>query len=784
MSEIHPTILNELQKLCDELTAQGDLPSTSQLQALYDAFRRKFGPEVLRSLNGEVLLESMHAHGSRDSLVYWLEFKDDAEFPARFGSIAGGSALKFGVYKRKETGAWATHGKGKHPKDIPVDQAVEIAERHRDQLLAAVDVLSKLRPGASDDDYIELQATLNHVAPDVADSAWGHKYLALVFPDRLDDFHVESFQRYHLVRLLELPPIRNGEFVGGRYAAAGRFVALAGEMELPLHNFTTLVNRRHGQPLTYWRIGTTDDETHRRKYWPMMRDEGRMAIGWPAVGDLSWVTDSSEAKEKVADLLRRHYGGIPQSTGRLASQLVGFVTRVAEGDRVLAADSATLLGVGEVVGPYEFAGGHAFPHQRAVTWRSTQEWRAPTVEGLRRSLGSIKDLRVQVEAERRILDDRPQVVAGHTLGTVQGVRRGSVPRLQGTAGVVQAILERKGQAILYGPPGTGKTYWALATARDLAAWRAFGRPFADLDDAQRVRIERGIGTEPALVRTCTFHPEYGYEDFIEGYRPQTSNNGELTFAIKLGIFRIICRDAAASPHQDFFLLVDEINRGDVPRIFGELLMLLERDKRGLEVILTSSGEAFHVPRNGFVIGTMNTADRSIALLDIALRRRFGFVELMPDYTVLQGASVKGLPLGPWLEDLNRRLRHAIGTDARNRQIGHAFLLDRQKPITTTEQLAAVLRDDIVPLLEEYCYDDFDQLVDILGSTLVDIARQSVRREYFHSARAAELITALMRTDFATAAAAVMATEDSESDPDSEQMEEGGVDPGLDRSGVG
>src|SRR5262249_35268057 len=148
----------------------------------------------------------------------------------------------------------------------------------------------------------------------------------------------------------------------------------------------------------------------------------------------------------------------------------------------------------------------------------------------------------------------------------------------------------------------------------------------------------GTSQGDGLVRACCFHPAYGYEDFIEGYRPQTVN-GHMAFQPRDGVFKGLCKDAERAPRDRFFLLVDEINRGDIPRIFGELLTILEKDKRGKSILLPVSGDTFRVPPNVFVIGTMNTADRSISLLDAALRRRFGFVELMPDSSVLRNHAV-------------------------------------------------------------------------------------------------------------------------------------------------
>ncbi|MDZ7631303.1 MAG: hypothetical protein U5K74_08140 [Gemmatimonadaceae bacterium] len=127
----------------------------------------------------------------------------------------------------------------------------------------------------------------------------------------------------------------------------------------------------------------------------------------------------------------------------------------------------------------------------------------------------------------------------------------------------------------------------------------------------------------------------------------------MTFSLVPGVFRRLCADASIAPISNFF--GDRRDQsGDVPRIFGELLTVLERDKRGQSITLLASGETFRVPAYVYVVGTMNTADRSIALLDVALRRRFGFVELMPDYSLFKGIVVGGLPLGPWLDDLNMR----------------------------------------------------------------------------------------------------------------------------------
>jgi 5-methylcytosine-specific restriction protein B len=331
-------------------------------------------------------------------------------------------------------------------------------------------------------------------------------------------------------------------------------------------------------------------------------------------------------------------------------------------------------------------------------------------------------------------------------------------------------LDRKCQVILYGPPGTGKTYWAERAANDLAAISTFGMQFDDLDDSSKMVIT-GDGESSGVVRLCCFHSAYGYEDFLEGYRPQTIN-GSVSFELRDGIFKRICSDAAARPNDSFYLIVDEINRGDIPRIFGELLTILEKDKRTKRIILPVSQEVFTIPRNVFVIGTMNTADRSISLLDAALRRRFGFIEMMPDGTVLRNSVVAGIPLRAWFDALNTRIREHVGRDARNLQIGHSYLMQGGSPMKDMASLKRAIRDDIIPLLEEYCYEDYGTLGHILGEELVDVAAQRIRHELFDDSQESDLIQALLApcTEISSSSEAI-SSEESQVELEDEEVNE-------------
>ncbi len=234
----------------------------------------------------------------------------------------------------------------------------------------------------------------------------------------------------------------------------------------------------------------------------------------------------------------------------------------------------------------------------------------------------------------------------------------------------------------------------------------------------------------------TFHPTYAYEDFIEGYKPVEGANG-LQLEARPGIFKQLCRAAAADPTKPYVLVIDEINRGNVPKIFGELITLIERDKRGLSTTLPQTGELFSVPANVHIIATMNTADRSIHVLDVALRRRFSFLEFLPEPEVLDGTEIAGVALDDLLNALNTKVRERFG---RERQVGHAMFMTGDQPIKSEEDLALAIRYELLPLLQEYAYSDYRDLADVLGDAIIDVDNQTVSPDIFDNP--AQLVQAL------------------------------------------
>ena len=725
--------VKEIREKREQLVNSGQVLNQQQSTNYHDVFRNRFGPSVLKSLDGETLLNFMH-DSHKDSLVYWLEWKNDDEFQTKkFGSIAGGSALKFRIFRRKETGSWQAAGpNANRPEDISLEQAIEYAIEHRNQLLNGCAALESFPANATNEDYADLQEQMDEVAPDVSRLAWGHKYFSLLFPELLDDYHNPSYGRFHLLKLLQDVP--SGD---GRYICAGLFVAAAAQTGLSINHLTTVLNRLDGEPHEYWRIGTTSGDSG-ESHWEMMKKRGCVAIGWPKLGDLSWVGSDTDSRQKLTSALQETYPNTPSVVGRNCTQITQFINKIAEGDIVIAASGSTVLGVGRLVGDYLYEPDETFSHQRAVEWLNVEEWKLPkSKEGLLstvRKLGRHSENLLAIEKKLQDSGNEKKPDA---------VRSTAVPakKLAKTQLRIQAVLDRKSQVILYGPPGTGKTFWAEKTAKDLAALATFEKTFEVLNESEK-KVIQGDGNNSGLVRLCCFHPAYGYEDFLEGYRPETID-GSISFSLRDGVFKDLCKDARKSPEQKFYLIIDEINRGDIPRIFGELLTILEKDKRDKNIILPVSQDAFSVPRNVFLIGTMNTADRSISLLDAALRRRFGFIELMPDGAVLGDSSVAGVPLRAWFDALNARIRTNVGRDSRNLQIGHSYLMQAGNPVKDLAALKRAIRDDVLPLLEEYSYEDYATLAAILGKELIDEKLQRICHELFEDGHEEELIQALL-----------------------------------------
>ena len=275
--------------------------------------------------------------------------------------------------------------------------------------------------------------------------------------------------------------------------------------------------------------------------------------------------------------------------------------------------------------------------------------------------------------------------------------------------------------VLCGPPGTGKTFDAISDAVQTIDGSLPA-------DRERVKARYNELRESGQIEFVTFHQNYAYEDFIEGIRP-VLNEHELAYQLHDGIFKKIAKRASEHPNDGYVLIIDEINRGNIAKIFGELITLIEPSKRlggddAAEARLPYSQELFGVPLNLNLIGTMNTADRGILLLDVALRRRFQFVERMPkpDADGVE-KNIDGVNAQALLKAINQRIVESLDRD---HQIGHTYLIG----VKTLDRLASTFQTQIIPLLQEYFYDDWEKMHNVLNGNAFITKREGTNRRVF------------------------------------------------------
>lgn len=270
--------------------------------------------------------------------------------------------------------------------------------------------------------------------------------------------------------------------------------------------------------------------------------------------------------------------------------------------------------------------------------------------------------------------------------------------------------------ILYGPPGTGKTYNTVKHAVALVE----NKENVDNEPYSDVKARFDVYCEQGRIKFTTFHQSFSYEDFVEGIRPvivdkygkeSTSAHAETNVIYRVydGVFKTFCDRASKNPYVNYVAVIDEINRGNISKIFGELITLIEDTKRGTAVTLPFSQREFIVPQNVYILGTMNTADRSIAMLDTALRRRFDFTEMMPIPELLKNCGE--IDLCEMLTAINQRIEYYYD---REHTIGHAYFMNKDGSIRDIGTLRKIFNNRIIPLLQEYFFDDYEKIRLILN----------------------------------------------------------------------
>ena len=434
--------------------------------------------------------------------------------------------------------------------------------------------------------------------------------------------------------------------------------------------------------------------------WDQFYDNGVMAVARAYIGDLSQYASRTEMQKAM----QKHYEDNPDPTVGATSfksaslETWQFVHEMKPGDIVFAKRGKhEIIGRGIVESDYYYddesayygeASQSDYKNLRQVRWTHKGSWAHPDGSAITKVLTDVTsytDYVAKLNAlfeEDDVQQEMDEPVVAYPVYTSDDFLS-EVYMQDEEYDMLVNLIRTKKNIILQGAPGVGKTYAAKRLAYSMMGMK----------DQNRVMMVQ-------------FHQSYSYEDFIEGYRPAA--NG---FVLNKGAFYKFCKAAEMDDENEYFFIIDEINRGNLSKIFGELFMLIESDKRGIQLQLLYSGEKFAVPKNVYIIGMMNTADRSLAMLDYALRRRFAFYEMRPGFDT-DGFREHRMSLGS--EKFDRlihcveSLNNVIAADESLGDgfcVGHSYFCNLTAEKVTDRVLSSIVEYELIPLLKEYWFDE-------------------------------------------------------------------------------
>lgn len=701
--EIQETIIDE--KLKNFIGASKDYISKDKFfQTLAEnksKFVKRFPLDKLLDMPIEeyIVLKANYPETYNDTFTYWLERKEEIG-----GAIGGGNSSKFYIYM-DASGKYCI-GYGNKKRYIEGDELKYEYHELISKILKSIEFAKE--------DNIEEIKELNP-------PLWNMvllKILSIYMPDKFIDIY-SSAVLVPLAEILNLDTDKSPEnIIAINYLATKKLKAMDEFKEwemFKLSNFVWETIRKVPRKITYWALGHNYDGNN---ILPDLIEKNKIAVGY-FEEDLSDVIINKRA---LKEYLKEH-----NYDNNTIKTLTNF-SEIKKGDIVILKSSYTkgekrnisvfkVSAIAEVLedvtSGYEY--DEKLHHTLPVEWisKEVREFEGINYLGTLTKIKNDKNLNIILN-NTNLSDELHESISNEE----------------------DELNEDNKNFILYGPPGTGKTYNVINKALEIIDPEGYSE-IAEENNREAILNKYKELVDKGQIDFCTFHQSYGYEEFIEGLK----SDGKGNFVTEDGILKRIAYNAAYEGLKDeykedegsyddkkvkvnnyinkerafkeakkFVLIIDEINRGNISKIFGELITLLEEDKRigtsnQIVANLPYTKEKFSLPNNLYIIGTMNTSDKSIAQIDIALRRRFIFEEMMPDYDVLD--EIDGIELDKLLIAINERIEFLLDRD---HLIGHAYFVN----CDSYSDIINVVINKIIPLLQEYFYGDNERVGMILG----------------------------------------------------------------------
>lgn len=622
---------------------------------LYKEFQEKFPLETLPNMP----IEKYTNLNRSDSFCYWLESKTEI-----LGSIWGGNSFKFGIYEyvNKPTVVHVlSDGKYAWHKWYGKDNANEAYEFI---LSSIVRIANFARQG--DFDAIENETILGRVYKWKIAFLYSKENLVPIFKkEMLNDIALKlGFKSPNQATISNIQQY---------------LMSQKGDKDIYQYYDELLDIWKQGVPETKYWIYAPGEKAFK---WDSCVEDGIMCIGWDNLGCLWDYGTIDKIKIKLQEVYNNPNGTFVND--KLA--LWEFSRVMKPGDIVYAKSGLKkIIGRGIVESDYSFDDNlFEYKHIRKVRWTHIGEWRVDGQLPLKtltditkypEFITKLEELFVKQAATTTILENSSYLKEDF-LNEVY-MKADDYERLL-------QLIKRKKNVILQGAPGVGKTF-----------------------SAKRIAFAIMGAKDESKIEMIQFHQSYSYEDFIMGYKPNESGG----FQLVEGVFYNFCKKAEKNPDKDFFFIIDEINRGNLSKIFGELFMLIEKDYRNENIKLAYRNEYFTVPYNVHIIGMMNTADRSLAMMDYALRRRFSFFEMEAGFDTsgfelyiekINNDNLKRVIKA--IKDLNRiiSLDNSLG---KGFCIGHSYFCNIKSEECSDDLLKSIIEYDIIPMLKEYWFDN-------------------------------------------------------------------------------